>query len=115
MKVVSFRVLKIFMAYWTLLILGLWLGTGTGNAQEVSDFSPHSDEEKQVGARLFRAWGEHTCWSDTSIGHRCRVEDVNFTSCDEARHYLEQQRCCHLTEYGGSSVGFELKLCTLWH
>ena len=99
------------MAYWALLFLGLWLGSA--NAQEW-DQEPTA-EEMQVGARLFRAWGEHTCWSDTSIGHTCRVENTGFTNCQEAYVRLEMERCCHLTEHGGSSVGFTLKQCTWWH
>lgn len=81
-------------------------------AQEQQDYEPHP---KQLGIRLFRAYGQHQCQSDESIGHLCRVENVGFTDCREAYLRLEAQDCCPRSEFGGNSIHFELQFCSWWH
>lgn len=67
------------------------------------------------GSRLYRAVGEHVCWSNDAVGHRCIVDDVGFSSCNEAFFTLKNRDCCPRTDFGGSSVDFKITTCTWWH
>lgn len=62
--------------------------------------------------RLFRASGQHTCWSSKAIGHKCTVNGTGYTSCDDAFRALQGMDCCPMTNEGGSSVDFRINTCT---
>jgi hypothetical protein len=64
------------------------------------------------GVRLFRADGEHTCQSQSSIGHKCKVSGMNYTECGHAKFDLERTDCCPATSQKGTSIGFTLTKCS---
>lgn len=82
----------------------------------------HLREQDGAGAReiffngrIFRAAGEHKCWSSRSVGHTCFIHGVNFTSCDDAFRSLQADDCCPGSDGGGSSIEFSLNQCTMYN
>jgi hypothetical protein len=62
--------------------------------------------------KVFRASGEHQCWSDSSIGHSCSVSGTGYSSCDDAMRSLAGSDCCPYTTHKGRSNSFRLTGCT---
>lgn len=61
---------------------------------------------------LFHGKGEHTCWSRTSVGHKCTVELRDITDCNSGYYRLKNQDCCPLTPDRGNSIDFKMLSCS---
>lgn len=61
--------------------------------------SPSKLVPKPWPKTMFKA--ELSCWSDSSIGHTCRVQG-NYLTADEGYIKLQQINCCAGTAQGGA-------------
>ncbi|SDG70227.1 hypothetical protein SAMN05216338_1002135 [Bradyrhizobium sp. Rc2d] len=66
----------------------------------------------EAQTRLFRAYGEHTCQSRQSLGHKCDVMGTSITDCNKAYYDLKRDDCCRRSKDGGVSINFKLTKCT---